>query len=68
MVDRAESKIRKQIKGAKTPKYFLYIPKKFAEDSAFPFAPNEIVILNIDHQNKRVLIEGIKKTETDKKN
>jgi len=43
---------------------FVNIPQKVAMDSQFPFKPNEEVMVKIDAEKKRLIIEGLKKGET----
>lgn len=44
-------------KGKKYDKYFVYIPSEVARDSAFPFKHGDDVVVKIDPEKKRLLIE-----------
>lgn len=38
-------------------KFYVYIPREVAKDSAFPFKTNDKVKVKIDIENKRLIIE-----------
>jgi hypothetical protein len=38
-------------------RFFVYIPVEVARDSAFPFAPDDVVKVKIDKLKKRIIIE-----------
>jgi len=40
-------------------KFFIYVPTEVARDGTFPFKKNERVIVRIDVENKKVVIEKI---------
>jgi hypothetical protein len=41
-------------------KFFVYVPTEVARDSLFPFKTNEKVIVKIDPENHRLVIEKAK--------
>lgn len=41
-------------------KFFIYVPAEVARDGTFPFKPQEAVIIRIDKEKKRLLIEKAK--------
>jgi len=42
-------------------RFFIYVPVEVARDSAFPFKTNEIVMVKIDAEKKRLLVEKAKR-------
>ena len=50
---------RTKVKGHEYVQYYVYIPRLLAADSAFPFKPNEKVIIRIDKDNQRLIIEKL---------
>ena len=49
----------KDSKGRVYEKTWVYIPTDVANDTAFPFKPGERVLVKIDIENKRLLIERL---------
>jgi hypothetical protein len=41
-------------------KFFIYVPTEVARDSLFPFKTNDKVMVRIDAENKRLVIEKSK--------
>ncbi len=44
-------------KGKDYDHYFFYVPVEVARDKRFPFKDDDRVIIKIDEENKRVIIE-----------
>ena len=49
---------RKAINGRSYAAYFLYLPSKLTNDSAFPFRPSERVRLSVE--GKKMIVEAVK--------
>jgi hypothetical protein len=49
---------RKALNGRSYAAYFLYLPSKLTNDSAFPFKPSERLRMTIE--GKRMVIDAIK--------
>ncbi len=41
-------------------KFFIYVPAEVARDGTYPFKPQDTVIIKIDKEKKRLLIEKAK--------
>ena len=46
-------------RGYEYTQYYIYIPRLLALDSSFPFKPNEKVVIRIDREKKRLIIEKL---------
>lgn len=46
--------------GGEYDKFFIYVPAEVARDGTFPFKPQDEVIVRIDKERKRLLIEKAK--------
>ncbi len=45
------------VKGKKYETYFIYVPSDLKKDPRFPFARDDEILLRIDPDNKRLIIE-----------
>jgi len=59
MVLEATTRITGDMKGRRLR---IYIPVDITIDSAFPFKTGDTVKIRIDHNNKRLVIERVKKS------
>lgn len=41
-------------------KFFIYVPAEVARDGTFPFKPQDALVIRIDKEKKRLLIERLK--------
>jgi bifunctional DNA-binding transcriptional regulator/antitoxin component of YhaV-PrlF toxin-antitoxin module len=41
--------------------FFVYVPVEVARDSGFPFKPKEPLIIKVDREKKRVVLEKARK-------
>ncbi|MGB9623080.1 MAG: hypothetical protein ACPL07_04465 [Candidatus Bathyarchaeia archaeon] len=56
---------RKAVNGRSYAAYFLYLPSKLTNDSAFPFKPSERVRLTV--KGRQMIVEAVKRpTKTPK--
>ncbi len=51
------SERKTKVKGKTYVQYVIYVPKLVALDSRFPFKPGERVVIRIDVDRQRLLIE-----------
>jgi len=47
-------------------KFFIYVPTDVARDSLFPFKEKEVVLIRIDAEGKRLIIEKLEQAEAKK--
>lgn len=59
MVGKAKTKFSCHKRGEGKIRYQIRVPKSFAEDTQFPFSPNQKLLLILDLENSRIIVEPL---------